>query len=236
MKTLNRSPHFGRLGLRRVSGVTGHILLSWCQLAFFGEGFPALRGFNSFTGTLFMFFRSAIKKIFAVFFLVVFSFFFPILFSQSSNSEKREVKKTEDQPSVSDWKKKITPESIFYYSNLERSENNIKTLSMSGVLEKAAQKKAEDMAQRRYFSHIGPDDKEPWKWIQEENYAYLMAGENLAVSFNYPSSVVEAWMDSPSHKDNLLNSDFGEMGIGIAEGMYKNKKSLYVVQFFAKPN
>lgn len=182
-----------------------------------------------------MFFRGIIGKFFAVFFLVIFSFLFPIFFSQSSEAEKKEEKKMEVQTAVFDWKKKITPESIFYYSNLERSKKRLKTFSISGVLEKAAQKKAEDMAQKQYFSHIGLDNKEPWKWIQEENYAYAMAGENLAVSFNHPENVIAAWMNSSSHRDNILNSDFSEMGIGIAEGIYKNKKSIYIVQFFAKP-
>jgi uncharacterized protein YkwD len=182
-----------------------------------------------------MFFRHVYKKCIVVFFLVAFSFFFPILFSQSSNSDKSSEEKLEKQSAVSNWKENITPESIFYYSNLERSEREIKGLSMSGILSKAAQNKADDMAQKQYFGHIGPDNKEPWKWIEEENYSYLSAGENLAVNFFRPSNVIKAWMDSPSHRDNLLNSDFSEMGIGMSEGIYKNKKSIYIVQLFAKP-
>lgn len=135
----------------------------------------------------------------------------------------------------SDWKERLSVESIFYFESLEWESHKLKKLKINGQLSLSAQKKAQDMAEREYFGHKGPAGEDPWKWIENENYSYLIAGENLAVNFISPEKAVIAWMNSPSHRENLLNEKFTETGIGISQGYYKNKKATYIVQFFAAP-
>jgi hypothetical protein len=116
-----------------------------------------------------------------------------------------------------------------------RKGNSGDSLIVSELLTKAAQMKAEDMAEKGYFSHVGPLGEEPWSWFDKVNYKYSFAGENLAVDYTESSDITKGWINSATHKANLLNKNFTEIGIGIAEGKFQGHKTIYVVQFFAKP-
>jgi len=120
-------------------------------------------------------------------------------------------------------------------TNDYRALNVEKELIVSDVLNKAAQMKAEDMAKRGYFSHLGPEGEKPWSWFDKVNYEYIYAGENLAIDFTESEDVVNAWINSAKHQANLLNVNFTEIGIGIADGIYEGRKTTFVVQFFASP-
>lgn len=129
----------------------------------------------------------------------------------------------------------ITSENIINLTNRSRQEYKLKPLSPNGTLAKAAQAKANDMLARSYFSHNTPDGKTPWSFISAAGYNYLMAGENLAVNFTEAENVDEAWMNSPGHKANILNKNFEEIGIGIAQGEYQGHTAIFVVQLFGTP-
>lgn len=120
-------------------------------------------------------------------------------------------------------------------SNDSRADESLGTLTENALLVKAAQAKANDMATRGYFAHTTPDGKEPWHFISAAGYDYLTAGENLAMNFSDSEDVVRAWMRSPSHKENILNSKFTEIGIATAKGEYKGKQTIFVVQMFGSP-
>lgn len=103
-------------------------------------------------------------------------------------------------------------------------------------LQNAAQRKAEDMARRGYFAHMDADGKTPWRWAEEEGYAYTGLGENLAVNFDTAEEVIREWLASPSHRANLLNGRYTETGIGIAVGEYAGSHdAVYVVEFYGQP-
>ena len=108
-------------------------------------------------------------------------------------------------------------------------------LTESGLLDEAAQAKAEDMAARGYFSHVGPDGEEPWVWLERAGYQYVYAGENLAVRFNDSKDVVDAWMASPAHRANIVKPQYTEIGVGLADGTYKGGPATFVVQYFGSP-
>lgn len=120
-------------------------------------------------------------------------------------------------------------------TNEERQEENLGTLTVNPLLTAAAQAKADDMATLGYFSHTSPDGSQPWKWIQGAGYEYSAAGENLAVNFSDSEKVEDAWMDSPTHRANILNAKFTEIGIATAVGEYKGRKTTFVVQMFGAP-
>ncbi|MBI2627013.1 MAG: hypothetical protein HYW77_02100 [Parcubacteria group bacterium] len=120
-------------------------------------------------------------------------------------------------------------------TNSERQKVNEPTLKINPLLEEAARLKAEDMAKKEYFAHTSPEGISPWFWLKKVGYNYSRAGENLAVHFVDSQDVVNAWMKSPSHKANILNENYTEIGIATAKGIYKGSEGIFVVQFFGRP-
>ena len=129
----------------------------------------------------------------------------------------------------------VLPKVLVDYANEDRSVEHYNQLAISPLLEKAAQLKANDMAEKGYFAHKSPDGHTPWYWFRQVEYDFSYAGENLAVNFNDSIDVNTAWMNSPGHRDNIMNSNFSEIGIATAEGMYQGKITTFVVQLFGRP-
>lgn len=120
-------------------------------------------------------------------------------------------------------------------TNEDRKDAGLKKLVISKQLVSAADMKAKDMSSKRYFAHISPEGRTPWYWIDLSGYKYIYAGENLAVNFTDSSDVEDAWMDSPTHKANILHKKFTEIGIATSPGIYKGEKTIFVVQMFGSP-
>ena len=120
-------------------------------------------------------------------------------------------------------------------TNQNRAAANVSQLTVSPILEKAAQMKADDMASKSYFAHNTPDGKTPWYWFDLAGYKYAYAGENLAVNFVDSSDVETAWINSPGHFLNIMNPKYTEIGIATSTGMYKGKQAVFVVQLFGAP-
>jgi hypothetical protein len=129
----------------------------------------------------------------------------------------------------------VLPSALINFTNLDRLNNNLPALTVSPSLTEAARLKAEDMAQKKYFSHVSPEGLTPWHWLELADYRYLVAGENLAVDFIDSQDVDNAWMASPTHRANILNHQFTEIGIAAAKGKYQGKETTFVVQFFGRP-
>lgn len=125
--------------------------------------------------------------------------------------------------------------SLVALANQDRVQNNDRALTEDPLLDRAAQRKADNMAALGYFSHIDASGRTPWHWFTEVGYYYLRAGENLAVNFDDAQSLEAAWMHSPSHRANILKKNYTRIGIGIARGLYQGKLATFVVQFFATP-
>lgn len=124
---------------------------------------------------------------------------------------------------------------LIAFTNEERKDEGLSELIENETLNEAARLKAQDMTSKGYFAHYSPDGSSPWVWFDEAGYEYDKAGENLAVNFNDSKAVVNAWMNSPAHRANIVKDGYTEIGIGISEGTYKGKKATFVVQLFAKP-
>lgn len=130
----------------------------------------------------------------------------------------------------------VLPKVLVDYANDDRALEKFHQLKINPVLEKAAQLKANDMAERGYFAHKSPDGKTPWYWFKEAGYDFSYAGENLAVNFDDSVDVNKAWMNSPSHRANIMNGNFTEIGIATADGFYQGRKTVFVVQLFGRPS
>lgn len=129
----------------------------------------------------------------------------------------------------------ILPRVLVDYANEDRATKKYNQLAINPVLEKAAQLKANDMADKGYFAHKSPDGKTPWYWFEQAGYDFSYAGENLAVNFNDSVDVNTAWMNSPGHRDNIMNNNFTEIGIATAQGFYQGRPTIFVVQLFGRP-
>ncbi len=129
----------------------------------------------------------------------------------------------------------VLPAVVVDLTNVERQAESLPSLTRSPILDAAAQLKAEDMAKNSYFSHYSPSGVSPWYWFGEANYHFVHAGENLAVHFSDSGEVVEAWMNSPTHKANIVNGNFREIGVGTAKGVYEGFDTVFVVQLFGTP-
>ena len=132
----------------------------------------------------------------------------------------------------------ITPENIVSAVNKEREVRNIQPLKVNSKLQNAAGNKSTDMIVRNYFEHYAYG-LTPWQFIANQNYDYSVAGENLAMGFSSSEGVVNAWMNSPAHRANLLNSEFEEVGVGVVKGEYtENGNPTYTTmttEMLAKP-
>lgn len=120
-------------------------------------------------------------------------------------------------------------------ANQDRAENRLDGLKINPVLTKAAQLKADDMAAKSYFAHTSPEGVDPWHWFDEAGYRFSYAGENLAVDFNDSSAVNAAWMNSPTHRANLLDQHYTEIGVAVSQGFYQGRPTTFVVQEFGTP-
>ncbi len=128
----------------------------------------------------------------------------------------------------------ISVDEVIRLTNEKRLTTGVGSLSYNAQLAAAAKAKGEDMLSRDYWAHVAPDGTQPWKFFTDAGYRYQFAGENLAKDFSNPQSAVEAWMASPSHKDNLLSSKYDEIGVAVVEGDLNGVDTTIIVQLFGK--
>lgn len=121
-------------------------------------------------------------------------------------------------------------------TNEERKKLGLSELVLNKELNQAALAKAQDMFNDQYWAHTAPDGKQAWDFIKETKYVYKYAGENLARDFNSDEEVVEAWMNSPSHHENMVNKEFTQMGLAVVTDNLKGFETTLVVQMFAVPS
>jgi len=133
-----------------------------------------------------------------------------------------------------------TPETmsknIITYTNEERAKLNLPILSENKQLDDAAELKLADMFANNYWEHIAPSGVQAWDFIKQTDYSYRFAGENLAKGYHDSVSTVGAWMNSQTHKDNLLSPNYSEIGVAVGSGKIDGKPATLVVQLFAKPS
>ncbi|MDP2648646.1 MAG: CAP domain-containing protein [bacterium] len=120
-------------------------------------------------------------------------------------------------------------------ANGDRVQSGLGELTVNPVLVAAAQAKANDMAEKGYFAHVSPDGLDPWFWFKQVGYRFEYAGENLAVDFSDSGDVNAAWMNSPTHRENILDPHYTEVGIATAQGMHNGRATTFVVQAFGRP-
>lgn len=137
--------------------------------------------------------------------------------------------------SVLGYASQISKDEVIRLTNQKRQENGLSPLRENASLGNGAQTKGAHMLQLGYWAHVAPDGTEPWKFFRDVGYRYRYAGENLARDFSSPAAAVDAWMASPSHRENMLSPKYTEIGIGVVEGSLSGNDSTIIVQFFGSP-
>jgi len=132
----------------------------------------------------------------------------------------------------------LSIQSIIKITNEERLKQGLPPLQENPLLTQAAKEKALDMIKQNYFSHFSPSGTSPWNWITKNGYQYHYAGENLAINFWDSEELVNAWLNSTGHRENLLNPNYKDIGVAIISDKLDNtnETKTIVVQMFASPS
>lgn len=130
----------------------------------------------------------------------------------------------------------LTVAGVLSETNQHRAQQNLPDLTNNLSLNAAASAKLQDMFDHQYFDHVGPDGRGPSDWVEDADYNYISVGENLALgNFSSDQELVQAWMDSPGHRDNILETNFTEIGLAVGQGAFEGQSTWLAVQTFAKP-
>jgi uncharacterized YkwD family protein len=117
-------------------------------------------------------------------------------------------------------------------TNQQRAKYGLGPLKMNWELQRMARVKSEDMRTRNYFDHMSPSYGSPFSMMTSFGIHYSYAGENIAAGQQTPQAVVNAWMQSPGHRANILNKNYTQIGCGVAFG---GSYSIYWTQEFTRP-
>lgn len=130
----------------------------------------------------------------------------------------------------------LKQEEVFLWTNVHRQENGLNSLKSSLLLDEIASSKIQDMFAKQYFAHISPAEIGISDLAEDAGYEFLAMGENLALG-NYEDSqaLVQAWMDSPGHRENILGSRYEEIGVALQQGVFEGNSTWLAVQVFALP-
>lgn len=129
----------------------------------------------------------------------------------------------------------VTIDEVVRSTNAERIGAGLKGLSYSEKLADAARRKAANMYSENYWAHNSPSGKTPWVWFKDAGYTYIYAGENLAKDFGNTDRLMSAWMASPTHKENIVNPKYTELGVAVVPGSLEGSDTVLVVQLFGTP-
>ncbi|MBU2575621.1 hypothetical protein KKF64_00800 [Patescibacteria group bacterium] len=126
----------------------------------------------------------------------------------------------------------INASDLIKITNEKRIEAGLDALEPNHKLTQAAHNKAIDIITNHYFAHTTPQGKPFYEWIEENGYYYLYAGENLAIDFKTNEATIIAWMNSATHRANILNQNYNDIGLVALRGNWDNRETIIVVQMF----
>jgi uncharacterized protein YkwD len=126
----------------------------------------------------------------------------------------------------------ISLDEVLRLTNEKRVQAGLSSLELNPQLSEAAKNKGNDMITRDYWAHVAPDGTQPWKFFTDVGYKYRYAGENLARDFSNAPSAIDAWMASPTHKENILSPKYQEIGLAVVEGDLNGVDTTIIVQLF----
>lgn len=130
----------------------------------------------------------------------------------------------------------LTREGIIKWTNLQREKYNLPPLKESLKLNLSSAIKVEDMFQNQYFAHLSPEGEGVADLAKIVDYKFILIGENLALgNFKNDEGLVQSWMESPGHRENILNQRYQEIGVAVKKDKFEGKEVWLAVQHFGLP-
>jgi hypothetical protein len=120
-------------------------------------------------------------------------------------------------------------------TNTQREQASLPDLKVNDQLNQAAFMKAKDMFANNYWAHTSPSGVTPWKWVGDAGYSYDVAGENLAKNYPTAQATVDAWMASETHRANIMNNRYQDIGFAVVDGMLDGRDTTLVVAYYGTP-
>jgi len=105
---------------------------------------------------------------------------------------------------------------VFRLTNEERVKNGLPEFTQTSLLNQAAAVRGQEQA--TLYSHTRPDGSKCFTVLNDFGISYSTAGENIAMGYTTPASVVNGWMNSSGHRANILNANFTSLGVGVYQG------------------
>jgi len=137
--------------------------------------------------------------------------------TQQAPAEPQAPKQEEEQSQNQSQQLSQYEREVVELTNNERTNNGLAPLQIDEELSVVAREKSDDMSARNYFDHNSPTYGSPFDMMRSYGISYKAAGENIAKGQRTPEEVVNAWMNSPGHRENILNGNFTHIGVGFVE-------------------
>jgi uncharacterized protein YkwD len=130
----------------------------------------------------------------------------------------------------------LTQAGIIQWSNFQREKYGLPPLKENAKLDSSAEIKVEDMLENQYFAHSSLSGVGVKELAERVGYEFIAIGENLALgNFQNDEALLQAWMDSPGHRENILNIQYQEIGVAVIKGVFKGQTTWLAVQHFGLP-
>jgi len=127
----------------------------------------------------------------------------------------------------------LTQKGVINWTNSQRAKYGLPPLSENSELDKMAEAKVDDMFKNQYFDHISPSGQGVGDLVKNFGYEFIVIGENLALGdYKNDEDLVQAWMDSPGHRENILNDRYQEIGVAVKKGVFEGRTTWLAVQHF----
>ena len=151
--------------------------------------------------------------------------------SNATEEQVQEQEKEVEETPVDEADNALHPfeQEVVDLTNDERVKNGLEPLQIDTELSKVARDKSQDMLDNQYFAHDSPTYGSPFDMMRAYGVDYRTAGENIAKGQRSAEEVVNAWMNSPGHRENILNSSFTHIGVGFIE-----QQNIWTQQFISK--
>lgn len=131
----------------------------------------------------------------------------------------------------------ITVQGTIAQTNFYRQQKKLSPLTQNNLLTLSAQKKVNDMFAKQYFEHESPSGVDTGDLADSVGYLYIMVGENLALGdYGSDFELVEGWMNSPGHRENILNPKYTDIGVAVEKGIFEGELVWLAVQEFGRPS
>lgn len=130
----------------------------------------------------------------------------------------------------------LTRSGVILWTNEQRKSEGLDPLEENEKLNQVAALKAQDMFNKQYFSHVSPSGEGIEDLAEKTDYEFINLGENLALgNFESDKALVQAWMESPGHRANILNPKYEEIGVAVQKGFFEGREVWIAVQEFGFP-